>query len=85
MQGWEEEDWVAHWAQALTLQLGTFVALALAPSSADAPTAVLLLGEAGQGVAATLGERWQRGHRAPLPLLGALFPSLPALSFRSPD
>ena len=38
-----------------TLQLGALVALALAPSGADAPAAVFLLGEAREGVAATLG------------------------------
>lgn len=32
------------------------MALALAPCGADAPTAVLLLGEAREGIAATLGE-----------------------------
>lgn len=41
-------------APALTLQLGTLVAFALAPGGADAPATVLLLGEAGERVAATL-------------------------------
>lgn len=62
LQGWEGLEGVprgerqrSHRARALTLQLGALVALALAPSSADAPTAVFLLGEARKGVAATLG------------------------------
>ena len=44
----------SHRAKALTLQLGALVALALAPGSADASTAVFLLGEAREGIAATL-------------------------------
>lgn len=46
--------WASHRAKALTLQLGALVALALAPGSADASTAVFLLGEAREGIAATL-------------------------------
>lgn len=60
--GGEQEEcaWVPCLSQALTLQLGALVALALAPGGTDAPAAVLLLGEAWEGVAATLGESMDR-------------------------
>lgn len=65
---------------ALTLQLGALVALVLAPGGADAPAAVLLLGEAWQGVAATLegkgGMDRVTGRLAPPTFLLRLFPSL---------
>lgn len=48
--------WLLH---PCVLQLGALVALALAPSGADAPAAVFLLGEAREGVAAT----WLLGQR----------------------
>lgn len=56
-------------SQALTLKLWALVALALSPGSTDAPTAIFLLGEARQGVAATLEEGMWRGIRASLPFL----------------
>lgn len=88
LQGWEGLEGVprgerqrSHRARALTLQLGALVALALAPSSADAPTAVFLLGEAGKGVAATLGRRaWTGVTGCPAPTWppsSGPFPPLP--------
>lgn len=68
-------------AQALTLQLRALMALALAPGGADAPAAVFLLGEAGQGIAAALGEVGTRvtGRPAPpgLPPRGLFLPCQP--------
>lgn len=54
------------------------MALALAPGSADAPTAVLLLGKARQGVAATLGEGGRGVTKCQTPLPSVLRPSSPA-------
>lgn len=66
-------------AQALTLQLRTLMALALAPGGADAPAAVFLLGEAREGIAAALGEVGTEvtGRPAPpgLPPRGLFLPS----------
>lgn len=64
--------WVPCLSPALTLQLGALVALALAPGGTDAPAAVLLLGEAWQGIAAALGGGgWTESQGAQPP------PSLP--------
>lgn len=57
----------AELTQALTLKLWALVALALSPGSTDAPTAIFLLGETRQRVAATLEGGMWRGIRAPLP------------------
>lgn len=56
-------------SQALTLKLWALVALALSPGCTNAPTAIFLLGEARQRVAATLEGGMWRGIRAPLPYL----------------
>lgn len=58
---WGKESWVTHspsgrYCRVLTLELWALVTLALSPGSTDTPAAIFLLGEARQGVAATLEE-----------------------------